>query len=239
MCDNKKCECNTSDNSSDKDGRDGKYSKNSCRCHKSDKCDKCDTTEIISRHTSKCKCNSHCDREHNCNCKKYVVDFSRLCNIDDIKIINIVSNTIIVVNGYTFNTDSNQECSMIKHSLKLHKYGLVCSNTHTLQIDLGDFIRVKSMKCLDPKIKIGRIDKYEKVIVWGSNIAGSLGKEIYSYINNSCDQEIEITIPSFDTTNLTKTGDIYIYGSLPFRYISITSCNCSITLNSLSIYLPA
>jgi len=222
MCNN--CDCSVSDTSSEKDGRHGRDRKEKSKC-RGDKC-----------HSS--KCSSHCDREDTCNCKKYVIDYSRVCNTDDVKIITIVSNTIFVVNGYMLNTGSNQECSMLKHSIKMNDCGLVCSNTHTVQIDLGDYIRVKSMKCLDPKITISGIEKYEKVIVWGSNILGSLGKEIYSYTNTNSNKEHEITIPSFDTTNLTKTGDIYIHGSLPFRYISITSCNCSITLHSISIYLP-
>ena len=165
MCNN--CDCSTSENSSDKDGRHGRDRKEKSRC-RSDKC-----------HSS--KCSSHCDREDTCNCKKHVIDYSRVCNTEDVKIITIVSNTIFVVHGYILNTGSNQECPMIKHSLKMNDCGLVCSNTHTVQIDLGDYIRVKSMKCLDPKITIGGIEKYEKVIVWGSNILGTLGKEIYSY----------------------------------------------------------
>ena len=103
-----------------------------------------------------------------------------------------------------------------------------------IQIDLSDYNRVKSLDCPDPKIKFGSIQKYENIIIYGSNQLGELGKQLYSYTHDSdsCSSK-EMTIPSFDTTNLTRSGDLFIYGPNAFKYISITGCNQSIFINSL------
>jgi hypothetical protein len=112
---------------------------------------------------------------------------------------------------------------------------------HFAQIDLGDFIRKKSLKCSDPKIKIGSIQLGEGFSIFGSNTLGQIGTLLYSYTNTIDTTDInaskEIIIPSYNTTNLTSSGDIYKYGSVPFRYISVTAVGGNVTLNLLSLYL--
>lgn len=144
--------------------------------------------------------------------------------------------------GFKQNESAAHPLCIKADSSKSHKNGLCCVNKDScetfLQIDLGDFIRIRNLSCADPKLKIGNIQKYEKIIISGSNILGSLGKELYSYTNSEDSHGFhEIIIPSFDTQNLTKTGDLYLYGSIPFRYISISACNSGVVLNSLTVYL--
>ena len=43
-------------------------------------------------------------------------------------------------------------------------------------------------------------------------------------------------IPSYDTINKTASGDLYKYGSTPFRYISTLGFNGNVTLNQVTIY---
>jgi hypothetical protein len=43
-------------------------------------------------------------------------------------------------------------------------------------------------------------------------------------------------VPSYDTINLSKNGDIYLHGPIPFRFISFVSCN-NILLNTLTLHL--
>jgi hypothetical protein len=112
---------------------------------------------------------------------------------------------------------------------------------HFAQIDLGDFIRKKTLKCSDPTMKIGSIQIGEGFSIYGSNTLGQLGTLLYSYTNtiNNTDSKAsqEFIIPSYNTTNLTSSGDIYKYGSIPFRYISVTAIVGNVTLNLLSLYL--
>jgi len=112
---------------------------------------------------------------------------------------------------------------------------------HFAQIDLGDFIRAKTLKCNDPKIKIGSIQLTEGFAIYGSNIVGQIGVLLYSYTNliDSTDANAskEFIIPSYNTTNLSNTGDLYKYGTVPFRYISVTALTGNVTLNLLTLYL--
>ena len=109
------------------------------------------------------------------------------------------------------------------------------------QIDFGDFIRMKKLKCNDPKIKIGSIQVGEGVLIYGSNQLGVKGILLYSYINTIDNSDVnasqEFVIPSFNTTDLTTTGDIYKYGPIPFRYITVIASRANITLNTLTLYL--
>jgi hypothetical protein len=47
----------------------------------------------------------------------------------------------------------------------------------------------------------------------------------------------EIVIPSYNTTDKTSTGDLYKYGTIPFRYISIKAISGDVTLNLLTLTL--
>ena len=88
-------------------------------------------------------------------------------------------------------------------------------------------------------MKISGIQKHEKVTIYGSNTLGERGQHLYCYTNTSESTMCkELTIPSFDTTNLTKSGDLYLYGPCAFKYISVVSCNKTVYLTSLcfSVY---
>jgi hypothetical protein len=112
---------------------------------------------------------------------------------------------------------------------------------HFAQIDLGDFIRAKNLKCADPTIKIGSIQVDEGFAIYGSNTLGQKGVLLYTYTNTIDNTDInaskEIIIPSYNTSNLTSSGDLYKYGSIPFRYISVTALVSNVTLNLLTLYL--
>jgi len=77
--------------------------------------------------------------------------------------------------------------------------------------------------------------------IYGSNTLGPLGTPLYSYINTVDDTLANVSrtvvIPSYNTTNLTSTGDIYLYGAVPFRYISVTAISGDVTLNLLTLNL--
>ena len=109
---------------------------------------------------------------------------------------------------------------------------------HYTQIDLGDFQRVKNIKCADPTITIGSIQPTEGFEVYGSNNVGMIGTRLYSYTNTASSIIFQqIVIPSYNTTNVTKTGDIYLYGAVPFRFISIKAISGDVTLNLLTFNL--
>ena len=265
MCDNERCDCHIQDKNETisetisesvsvrdcRDGRDGARGPRGRRGEKGDKGDrgergeKGECIEILCRtrdsnHTrkDKRKCSNS---EVESVCKKYILDFCDCTHNsqDSRKIYNISNIFNIIIYGFT-----NKICHPIfikSDSSKAHKNGLCCvprdSCEPFLQIDLGDFIRIRNLGCDDPRLKIGNIQKYEKIILSGSNLLGELGTDLYSYTdNNDCQGFHEIVIPSFDTQNRTKTGDLYMYGTLPFRYISIRACNSPVVLNSLTFY---
>jgi hypothetical protein len=108
---------------------------------------------------------------------------------------------------------------------------------HYAQIDLGDFNRIKSIKCADPTITIGSVQVGEGFAIYGSNVLGQKGTLLYTYTNavdnTAVNASKQIVIPSYNTTNKTNTGDLYLYGAIPFRYISVTGTKSNITLNML------
>jgi hypothetical protein len=112
---------------------------------------------------------------------------------------------------------------------------------HFAQIDLGDYIRVKTSKCANPTIKIGSIQLGEDFIIYGSNTLGLKGTQLYAYKNTTDNTDANsskvIVIPSYNMTDLSKTGDIYLYGTLPFRYISIGTSTGNITFNVITFNL--
>jgi hypothetical protein len=82
----------------------------------------------------------------------------------------------------------------------------------------------------------------EQVMIYGSNVLGTLGTLLYTYTNlsgnnNDINASHEIIIPSYNSTDFTNTGDIYLYGTVPFRYISIIAGVENITLNTLTFNL--
>ena len=116
-------------------------------------------------------------------------------------------------------------------------------NEHFIQIDLGDYIRLKRLNCFDPKIKIGSIqidNNGEQFKIYGSNKLGYIGILLKTYTNTLDNSDLnaskEITIPSYNTTDMSSTGDLYLYGPIPFRYISVTAGAGSVMLNSLTLY---
>jgi hypothetical protein len=133
-------------------------------------------------------------------------------------------------NGIGFVTD-------ITNPTKQHEI----DSLHFAQIDLGDFIRAKTLKCADPTIKIGSIQVEEGFQIYGSNVLGQIGQLLYTYINTNSDTNSnasrEFVIPSYNTTDLTSSGDLFKYGTLPFRYISVTAIHGNVTLNLLTLYL--
>jgi len=220
--------------------------KGECNCDHDNESDKC-------KRTHACECNE-------CECKKVILNFSEYASCktgpQNSKLIYKISNYFILM-VYGFKLDDAHECHspcqlFVKHnSAKPHKSGLGCvdnecneiTSKRFVQIDLGDFVRQRSLKCMDPRIRLSGIKKYEQVSIYGSNVFGELGKRIYTYVNNSenCENNEhntqETIIPSYNTTNLTKTGDLYLYGTQPYRYISITACNGGILLHSLIFYI--
>ena len=112
---------------------------------------------------------------------------------------------------------------------------------HFAQIDLGDYIRVRTSKCANPTIKIGSIQLGENFTIYGSNTLGQRGSQLYTYTNTISNADAnaskEIIIPSYNMTDLTNTGDIYLYGAVPFRFISIGTTNGNITFNLISFSL--
>ena len=125
-------------------------------------------------------------------------------------------------NGIGFDNDPNNE---------INRTGFV-------QIDLADFARVKALKCADPTIKIGSIQSGEGFAIYGANQSGTLGTLLSSYTNTDDDEEAqELVIPTYNTTDYSTTGDLYRWGPIPFRYISVTAIAENVTLNQLRFWV--
>lgn len=121
--------------------------------------------------------------------------------------------------------------------LRVDRHGLEVTH-EGVQLDLSDYNRVKTLNCSPPRMKFSCIQKHEKVTIYGSNTAGERGQQLYCYTNTSDNTMCkELTVPSFDTTNLTKSGDLYLYGPSAFKYITVTTCNKDVTLNCLMFWL--
>ena len=112
-------------------------------------------------------------------------------------------------------------------------------NMHFAQIDLGDFLRARDLTCNDPLLKIGSIQVGESFAIYGSSTLGVKGELLYSYtntINNSnSNASREFVIPSYNTTDLSSNGDLYKYGPVPYRYISVTSPTGNSVLNTITL----
>ena len=169
----------------------------------------------------------------------------------DVKVVyNIPQQCNFVVYGFnSLNVPSNLYIRTGKTPSYENGIGLVVDSgldneidlLHYIQLDLGDFNRVKNNKCADPTFKIGSIQVGEGFIVYGSNILGQKGTVLYNYTNSIDNTDAnaakQIVIPSYNTTNLTSTGDLYLYGAIPFRYISVTATTGNVILNLLTLNL--
>ena len=64
------------------------------------------------------------------------------------------------------------------------------------------------------------------------------GEEGYtSGNNNDNNASQEIIIPSFNTTDYSITGDLFLYGTIPFRYISVIAGVNNVVLHNLTFNL--
>lgn len=163
-------------------------------------------------------------------CVKCCVEFCDTQVCDTHKVYRVENKLNIVV--YAFAEDCEVPLRICK-GIEINS----CAKQF-VQLDLSDYNRVMNLQCSDPTLKLTGVQKYEKVIIYGSNELGCRGKELYCYTNQH-DSSVckEITIPSFDTVNLTRSGDLYLYGPNPFKYISIAACNGTIFLNNLTFHV--
>ena len=121
--------------------------------------------------------------------------------------------------------------------LRVGRHGIEVTH-EGIQLDLSDYNRVKTLNCSPPRMKFSCIQKHEKITIYGSNTRGERGQQLYCYTNTSDSTMCkELTIPSFDTTNLTKSGDLYLYGPSAFKYITVVTCNKEVMLHSLMFWL--
>jgi len=175
-----------------------------------------------------------------CKCIDIFIDFSKpTAKFNSSIIYKVDDKFILMVYGFAINDGSSCETRLcIKNESRYTcdtGIGLACRDScadskHFIQIDMGDYIRIKNLKCNDPKIRVGGFR--EKFHVYGSNKLGELGRQIYS---NKCSNNDWFVLPSFNTCDLSDCGDLKQFGVLPFRYISFSSCGASIILNSLCV----
>lgn len=187
------------------------------------------------------------------DCSSFVIDFlskKMQCGQQECKLIYKIANVSVII-LYGFILDECRECSpcplfLRNSSCKNYKNGLGCyddckneiNNRHCIQMDLGDYIRSKQWKCPPPIIHISGLKQFEQILIFGSNTYGELGILIYTYTNDSCENKMhEMSMPSFNTSNTTRTGDLYKFGTLPFRFISISCSNETIVLHSLTFFI--
>lgn len=174
-------------------------------------------------------------------CIESTVDFCKPYAKYNTSIVYKVSGKfLLMVYGFAINDGSTCETRLALRTESRNScdngIGLGCRDScgdskHFIQIDLGDYIRIKSLNCCDPKMRVtGFRDKF---YIHGSNKLGELGQQIYTNKcgtrNNDC-----FVIPSFNTHDVSDCGDLKHYGVIPFRYISVTCCGANIVLNMLS-----
>jgi hypothetical protein len=208
-------------------------------------CENCESKKL------QCSCNK-CSRvaEIEIKCAEFNIDFSKPCSSlikHPTKIIYKVDDKFILM-VYGFAVSENSSCQShlcIKTDSRNNCDNgiyLSCKDSdrcvkHFIQIDLGDYIRIKNLKCPLPKIRIG--GSHDKFYIYGSNKLGVLGHQLN--INKSekkCVYDPAFIIPSFNTTDFTEYGDLSKYGVIPFRYIGIMAhCGTNVCLNSLCFYL--
>lgn len=95
----------------------------------------------------------------------------------------------------------------------------VSDSTYFIQLDLFYLIRLRKISSPVPTFII--TNTKDTFSVYGSNTLGQFGTLLLSY-NNETNESIvrEFTIPSFNRSDVTTSGDLYKYGMSQFRYIS-------------------
>jgi hypothetical protein len=189
-----------------------------------------------------------CGPGYECKCYDYLVDFSKHCvKYNSSVIYKVCDKFILMVYSFAINDCKSCETRLAVRTDSRHScdngIGLGCRDScneskHFIQMDLGDYIRIKNLKCADPKMRIG--GRCEKFCIHGSNKLGELGQQLYSYKSRERDRSSIndwFVIPSFNTTDLSECGDLKHYGVIPFRYISVISCGTEVVLNSLCFSL--
>ena len=164
-------------------------------------------------------------------CIKACLEFCDTPDCDTHKVYRVDNKLNVVV--YAFRESCEVPLRFCRQGIEIDS----CAKEY-IQIDLSDYTRIKNLHCTDPTIKISGIQKYEKFVIYGSNELGCRGKELYCYTNQHESSVCkELTIPSFDTVNLTRSGDLYLYGPNAFKYISVAAFNGTVFINNLNFYL--
>jgi hypothetical protein len=103
------------------------------------------------------------------------------------------------------------------------------NTTNYIQFDLADIIRLKSLKCGDPLIKLGSVQTNEGFEILGSNRLGEAGIPLLCFVNNGTTNTFTIPIPSFESDNV----NLIKYGMVPYRYISVRALAGDIVVNDI------
>lgn len=99
-----------------------------------------------------------------------------------------------------------------------------------IQFDLADIIRLKSLKCEEPKITL-TIQANSCFEILGSSILSSPGIQLYTCSNNGSTQiELTIVIPSYSD----EFPQLSLYGMVPYRYISVRALNGLVIVSKIS-----
>ena len=104
----------------------------------------------------------------------------------------------------------------------------VCSESSDdnlfIQLDLGDVLRCRTLRCAAPALRIGGIKaKGGTCKIYGSSAKGVQGSLLLECTNQaSTVGVVDIPVPSYDTTNKTVSGDLCKYGVCPFQFISVS-----------------
>lgn len=170
-------------------------------------------------------------------CVDCTVDFSKpFCKYNSLFVYKVLDKFLLAVYGFAVSHNGNCETKLVLkndcHNPCDNGIGLGCKDycgdsKHFLQIDLGDYIRIKNLSCCVPKMRVCGFR--EKFYIHGSNKLGELGQQLH---NSRCKDSF--VIPSFNSNDCSDCSDLKQYGVIPFRYISISSCAASIVLNMLS-----
>ena len=93
-----------------------------------------------------------------------------------------------------------------------------------MQLDLGDVLRGRTLRCAAPTLRIGGIKaKGGTCRIYGSSSRGAQGALLLECTNQAnAVGVVDLPLPSYDTTNKTASGDLCKYGVSPFQFISVT-----------------
>lgn len=229
-----------------KNGRDGKDGKDG-----EDGRDGCDGKNGEDGRDGRDGCDGKDGKDSSCVCSQYINTFEAphisSGPLDSVVVYNITEKMNFILYGFDISGNPSNLYLRTGHSEE-HENGIgfnhdgnEIDDSHFVQIDLADYNRIKNLKCIDPTIKIGSIQLNEGFSIYGSNTLGNMGTLLFNYTNiidnNTNNVSKEIIIPSYNTTDLSSTGDLYKYGTIPFRYISIIATTGDVTLNLLTFNL--